>query len=153
MRGPARIAALAFCVACSLLAVEVIADESRAAPGADDKGKPAQKGFLGVGLRARTLPGTKPPRACVAVTTVVLINNRSLPDYVPAEYQLEILEHFEKLKSIDVSNEEPMAHPFPVFNVLGADEASPTLSPEQALVNAPKQRDQQLVVPKVVDDA
>ena len=65
----------------------------------------------------------------------------------------DILEHFEKLKSIDVSNEEPMAHPFPVFNVLGADEASSTLSPEQALVNAPKQRDQQLVVPKVVDDA
>jgi aspartyl-tRNA(Asn)/glutamyl-tRNA(Gln) amidotransferase subunit C len=68
--------------------------------------------------------------------------------------QLEdILQHFEKLKEIDVDDEEPMAHPFPVFNVLGEDEASPTLTPEEALANAPKQRDQQLVVPKVVDDA
>ena len=68
--------------------------------------------------------------------------------------QLEdILEHFEKLNEIDVENEEPMAHAFPVYNVLGEDEASPTLTPEEALANAPKQRDQQLVVPKVVDDA
>ena len=46
-----------------------------------------------------------------------------------------------------------MAHPFPVYNVLGEDKSSPTLNPEEALANAPKQRDQQLVVPKVVDDA
>ena len=64
----------------------------------------------------------------------------------------DILNYFEKLKAIDVSGEEPMAHPFPVYNVLGEDESSPTLSPEEALANAPKQRDQQLVVPKVVDD-
>ena len=68
--------------------------------------------------------------------------------------QLEdILAHFEKLNEIDVENEEPMAHPFPVYNVLGEDKPSPTLTPEEALANAPKQRDQQLVVPKVVDDA
>ncbi len=65
----------------------------------------------------------------------------------------DILNYFEKLNAIDVSGEEPMAHPFPVYNVLGEDESSPTLSPEEALANAPKQRDQQLVVPKVVDDA
>lgn len=65
----------------------------------------------------------------------------------------DILTYFEKLKAIDVSGEEPMAHPFPVYNVLGEDESSPTLSPEEALANAPKQRDQQLVVPKIVDDA
>ena len=68
--------------------------------------------------------------------------------------QLEdILGHFEKLNAIDVSDEEPMAHPFPVFNVLGEDVASKPLTPEEALANAPKQRDNQLVVPKVVDDA
>jgi aspartyl-tRNA(Asn)/glutamyl-tRNA(Gln) amidotransferase subunit C len=63
----------------------------------------------------------------------------------------DILKYFDKLNTIDVSGEEPMAHPFPVFNVLGADEPSGTLSPEDALANAPKQRDQQLVVPKVVE--
>jgi aspartyl-tRNA(Asn)/glutamyl-tRNA(Gln) amidotransferase subunit C len=68
--------------------------------------------------------------------------------------QLEdILQHFEKLNEIDVSGEEAMAHPFPVFNVLGEDEPSETFTPDVALANAPKQRDNQLVVPKVVDDA
>jgi len=66
--------------------------------------------------------------------------------------QLEdILKYFDKLNTIDVSGEEPMAHPFPVFNVLGEDEPSATLSQEDALANAPKQRNQQLVVPKVVE--
>ncbi len=65
----------------------------------------------------------------------------------------DILKYFDKLRNIDVSGEEPMAHPFPVYNVLGRDEPSPTLSSGDALANAPKQRDQQLVVPKVVEEA
>jgi aspartyl-tRNA(Asn)/glutamyl-tRNA(Gln) amidotransferase subunit C len=68
--------------------------------------------------------------------------------------QLEdILGHFAKLNEIDVSGEEPMAHPFPVYNVLGEDTPGSVFTPEEALANAPKKRDQQLVVPKVVDDA
>ena len=33
--------------------------------------QPPKKGFLGVGLQAKTLPGVEPPQACPAVTTVV----------------------------------------------------------------------------------
>ncbi len=68
--------------------------------------------------------------------------------------QLEnILAHADKLNQVDVSGVEPMAHAFALENVLDDDEPGPALSAEQALRNAPAQRDNQIVVPKVVEDA
>lgn len=64
-----------------------------------------------------------------------------------------ILGYFEKLKAVDVSGIEPTAHAFPVENVLGADEPGPAFSPEEAMRNAPAQRQNMVVVPKVVEDA
>lgn len=64
-----------------------------------------------------------------------------------------VLDYFQRLEELDVSGVEPSAHPFPLENVLGADEPGPTLTAEQALQNAPAQRDGQIVVPKVVEDA
>ena len=46
---------------------------------------------------------------------------------------------------------EPMAHASPVFNVWQADVARAGLPVEQALRNAPAQRDHLIVVPKVVE--
>jgi aspartyl-tRNA(Asn)/glutamyl-tRNA(Gln) amidotransferase subunit C len=65
----------------------------------------------------------------------------------------DILAYFEKLNAVDVSGVEPMAHAFPVFNVLDDDVAQPGFTAEEALRNAPAQRDHQFLVPKVVDDA
>ncbi|MGF1448809.1 MAG: Asp-tRNA(Asn)/Glu-tRNA(Gln) amidotransferase subunit GatC [Opitutales bacterium] len=65
----------------------------------------------------------------------------------------QVLEHFQKLEAIDVDGVEPMAHAFDVVNVLDADEPTEPFTPEQALRNAPARRDNQIVVPKVVDDA
>jgi aspartyl-tRNA(Asn)/glutamyl-tRNA(Gln) amidotransferase subunit C len=65
----------------------------------------------------------------------------------------DILAYFDKLKAVDVTGVEPMAHAFPVFNVLDADEPRPGLTAEEALRNAPAVRDNQFLVPKVVDDA
>jgi len=65
----------------------------------------------------------------------------------------DILAYFEKLNAVDVSGVEPMAHAFPVFNVLDDDVEQPGFSPAEALLNAPAQRDNQFLVPKVVDDA
>ena len=65
----------------------------------------------------------------------------------------DILAYFEKLNAVDVSGVEPMAHAFPVFNVLDDDVARPGFTAAEALRNAPVQRDNQLLVPKVVDDA
>lgn len=63
----------------------------------------------------------------------------------------EVLEYVEKLKAVDVTGVEPMAHAAPVFNVWQPDEARAGLAVEDALRNAPARRDQRIAVPKVVE--
>ncbi len=63
----------------------------------------------------------------------------------------DILHYVEKLKQVDVAGVEPMAHASPVFNVWQADVARPGLPVGAALRNAPAQRDDQVVVPRVVE--
>lgn len=63
----------------------------------------------------------------------------------------KILAHFDKLKTVDVSGIEPMAHPFPVYNVWEDDEIKTPFTPEVALMNAPRARDHQVVVPQVIE--
>ncbi|MBL9219653.1 MAG: Asp-tRNA(Asn)/Glu-tRNA(Gln) amidotransferase subunit GatC [Opitutaceae bacterium] len=63
----------------------------------------------------------------------------------------DILHYVEKLRQVDVTGVEPMAHASPVFNVWAADVAGPGLSVEAALRNAPARRDDTIVVPKVVE--
>ncbi len=63
----------------------------------------------------------------------------------------DILHYVDKLKQVDVSGVEPMAHAAPVFNVWQDDVPRAGLSTEQALRNAPAQRQNMIVVPKVVE--
>jgi aspartyl-tRNA(Asn)/glutamyl-tRNA(Gln) amidotransferase subunit C len=63
----------------------------------------------------------------------------------------DVLAAIEKLKQVDVTGVEPTAHAFPLFNVWEADEARPGLPVQEALRNAPAQRDHMIVVPKVVE--
>lgn len=63
----------------------------------------------------------------------------------------DVLANIEKLKEVDVSGVEPTAHAFPVYNVWGEDVAVDGLPVELALKNAPAQRNNMIVVPKVVE--
>jgi len=63
----------------------------------------------------------------------------------------DVLHHIEQLKKVDVSGVEPMAHAAPVFNVWADDIAQPGLPVELALKNAPAQRQNMIIVPKVVE--
>lgn len=63
----------------------------------------------------------------------------------------DILGYIEQLKQVNVEGVEPTAHATPIFNVLQADEPRPGLSVEDALRNAPAQRDNMIVVPRVVE--
>ena len=67
--------------------------------------------------------------------------------------QLEdILGYFEKLNAVDVEGVEPMAHAHRVFNVWReGDEPCETYSSEVLAKMAPEYRDNQVVVPKVVE--
>jgi aspartyl-tRNA(Asn)/glutamyl-tRNA(Gln) amidotransferase subunit C len=63
----------------------------------------------------------------------------------------DVLHHIEQLSKVDVSGVEPTAHAFAVHNVWQDDVARPGLSLEAALKNAPAQRENMIVVPKVVE--
>lgn len=66
--------------------------------------------------------------------------------------QLEsILGYIDKLDELDTSNVEPTAHPHSVENVWRDDKAESELPTSEALKNAPKQRNNMFVVPKVVE--
>lgn len=62
-----------------------------------------------------------------------------------------VLGHIEQLAKVDVSGIEPTAHAFPLHNVWAADVAQSGLAVADALRNAPTQRDNMIVVPKVVE--
>ena len=63
----------------------------------------------------------------------------------------DVLKYFEKLQEVDVEGVEPTAHAFPRYNVWDEDEPREGLPLESALRNAPKSRNDQVVVPKVVE--
>jgi aspartyl-tRNA(Asn)/glutamyl-tRNA(Gln) amidotransferase subunit C len=63
----------------------------------------------------------------------------------------DVLHHIEKLKEVDISNVDPTAHASPVFNVWSDDVPQSGLPVDEALRNAPLQRDNMVVVPKVVE--
>jgi aspartyl-tRNA(Asn)/glutamyl-tRNA(Gln) amidotransferase subunit C len=63
----------------------------------------------------------------------------------------DVLHHIEQLSKVDVEGIEPTAHAFAVSNVWQEDVARPALAVDQALRNAPAQRDNMIVVPKVVE--
>lgn len=63
-----------------------------------------------------------------------------------------ILDYFDILKSVNVDGVEPSAHAFPVYNVLRDDASAPTLDTAALQRIAPAFRDDQILVPRVVDD-
>ncbi len=63
----------------------------------------------------------------------------------------QIMVHFEKLQQLDTADVEPTSHSIPMQNVFREDVAGPSLSPEEALANAPEVGDNCFVVPQVVE--
>lgn len=62
-----------------------------------------------------------------------------------------VLGYIDKLKEVDVSNVEPTAHAFPLVNVTRPDEIRPSLTNEEALLNAPATANGLFIVPKIVE--
>jgi aspartyl-tRNA(Asn)/glutamyl-tRNA(Gln) amidotransferase subunit C len=64
-----------------------------------------------------------------------------------------ILEHVTKIQALDLDGIAPTAHTVPLRNVMRPDEVTPSLTQEQALANAPEERDGRFMVPRIVEDA
>ena len=58
-----------------------------------------------------------------------------------------ILEAVGKISELDLADVEPTSHPLDVVNAFGEDEPEPSLSPDDALANAPDPEDGSFGVP------
>ena len=65
----------------------------------------------------------------------------------------DVLGHFGKLGELDTEGVEPMAHAVELNNVLADDVPAESLSPEEALANAPQRDGDFFKVPKVIGDS
>ena len=63
----------------------------------------------------------------------------------------KIVEYIDQLKQIDVSETAPTEHILPLYNVKRKDTLSGSLSPEDALENAPQRDGASFKLPKVIE--
>jgi len=63
----------------------------------------------------------------------------------------DVLTHVSKLNELDTEDVAPMMHVLEVSNVFREDEVQPSLSREEALMNAPKTDDEYFLVPRIID--
>jgi aspartyl-tRNA(Asn)/glutamyl-tRNA(Gln) amidotransferase subunit C len=63
----------------------------------------------------------------------------------------EILDYVAQLQQVNTEGVEPLAHALDVANVFRADEPASSLSPDQALANAPRRQQDYFGVPAVLD--
>lgn len=64
-----------------------------------------------------------------------------------------ILKYVDQLQQVNTDGVEPLAHPLPVQNVFRGDEPAPSLTPDEALKNAPVRHGDYFGVPAVFDPA
>lgn len=64
-----------------------------------------------------------------------------------------ILVYFDKLRELETENVEPLVHAIDLANVLADDVPHVSLTPEQALANAPDRDGDFFKVPKVIGES
>ena len=62
-----------------------------------------------------------------------------------------ILDYVDALQEVNTDGVEPLAHPLPLQNVFRTDEPKPSLTPAEALANAPSRQGDYFGVPAVFD--
>ncbi|NIM05013.1 MAG: Asp-tRNA(Asn)/Glu-tRNA(Gln) amidotransferase subunit GatC [Armatimonadetes bacterium] len=62
-----------------------------------------------------------------------------------------ILDYFQQLRELDTTGVPPTSHVVPLQNVLREDTSAKSLPQEEALANAPEQRQDCFLVPRVIE--
>ncbi len=62
-----------------------------------------------------------------------------------------ILTYVEKLNELDTTGVEPTSHVLPIKNVFKPDSVKPSLTPDEALLNAPERSGDFYRVPKIIE--
>lgn len=63
-----------------------------------------------------------------------------------------VLEHAQDVEGLDIDDVPPMSHPYPLVNVLRADEVGPTLERDEVLAQAPSVEDDRFRVPAILGE-
>ena len=63
-----------------------------------------------------------------------------------------ILAHAADVEALDLADVAPTSHPYPLVNVVRADELGATLAPEAALAGAPQAEDGRFRVPTILGE-
>ena len=63
-----------------------------------------------------------------------------------------ILEHAERVTSLDTEGVPPTSHAIPISNVTRPDEVAPGLEQDEALANAPEAESGHFRVPRIIED-
>lgn len=91
---------------------------------------------------------TKKDVEYIATLARLKFNDAELENFT---HQLnDILKYVEKLNELNTDNVEPLSHPVENANVFRSDELKPSISPEEALKNAPDRTEEFFKVPKVI---
>ncbi len=88
------------------------------------------------------------------VRKVALLSRLELDDdevVKQAVHLNQLIERFEALQAVDVTDIEPTSHSIPLYNVFREDVVKPSLSRDEALSNAPESRDGCFVVPRILE--
>lgn len=64
-----------------------------------------------------------------------------------------ILDYMEKMKELDTTSVQPLAHCLPISNVFREDVVKDSLGTEKTLANAPQRDGEFFKVPKILDDS
>lgn len=63
-----------------------------------------------------------------------------------------VLEHAQDVEGLDIDDVPAMSHPYPLVNVLRADEVGPTLDRDEVLAQAPSVEDDRFRVPAILGE-
>jgi|ETNmetMinimDraft_15_1059895.scaffolds.fasta_scaffold190538_2 aspartyl-tRNA(Asn)/glutamyl-tRNA(Gln) amidotransferase subunit C len=97
---------------------------------------------------------SQPGRAEIDVAYVAHLARMHLSDEEIARFQpqlAQIVDHVRQIQSLDTSDVEPTAHAIEIRNVARADTRREGLSADVAMRNAPQNKEDLFVVPKIVE--
>jgi len=93
---------------------------------------------------------TRDDVAHVATLAKLALSDAELDEFT--EQLAAVLDHAADVEALDVADVAPTAHPYPLSNVLRADELGPTLDRDEVLAQAPAVADGRFSVPAILGE-
>ena len=93
----------------------------------------------------------------ITIDTVEKVANLARLEFDQAEKELfasqldATLSYMDQLNALDTTGVEPTSHVLPIYNVFKEDTPRPSLTPDEALMNAPDRSGDFYRVPKIIE--